>query len=494
MRRIFSGRPGATLSRGDWHAAGEIGTMNGVRWKEEAVVSVEDASTVESAEPGSARLELVVLEAHGLSIRALPETGAVSIGRGESSEIRLSDPLASRNHATLRLNPLSIEDHASANGTSLGPRRVNAGEPQRVAPGDSITIGDTVLFVRCARGEKRTPMAAAPHASVAVPSSTRPQVVIAPVMTRLYEVVERLARGTINVLVLGETGAGKEMVASALHRSSPRADAPFLPVNCAALSEHLLESELFGHERGAFTGAVSAKPGLLELADRGTVFLDEVGELPVLLQAKLLRVIEAREVTRVGGVKSRTADVRFIAATNRDLDAAAASGSFRADLMFRLSGATLVVPPLRERPSEILPLALGFLERATANSKPAERPRLSAAAKESLLAYHWPGNVRELKNAVERAALLCCGAEIAPEDLALGELASRRLSARIESTILPSPGDGEDAGERSRIVAALREHGGNQTRAARALGIPRRTLVRRIAQLHLPRPRDNGKR
>lgn len=473
--------------------------MNGVRWKVEAApVSAADASTVESPEPGSARLELVVLEAHGMTIRALPETGVVHIGRGESSDVRLSDPLASRNHATLRLSPLSVEDRASANGTSVGPRRITPGVPHSVAPGDSITIGDTVLFVRCARVDSPAPRASTRRDSTTVALSTRPHVVIDPIMTRLYEVVERLARGSINVLVLGETGVGKEMVAAAVHRASPRADAPFLTVNCAALSEHLLESELFGHERGAFTGAVSAKPGLLELADRGTVFLDELGELPVPLQAKLLRVIEAREVTRVGGVKSRAADVRFIAATNRDLEAATRCGSFRADLMFRLNGASLLVPPLRERRSEILPLALAFLARATAQSEPTARPRLSTAATESLLAYDWPGNVRELKNAVERAALLCRGAEIELADLALGELASRGRAARTDGTPLPASiplsTDDDDADERSRIAAALREHGGNQTRAAKALAMPRRTLVRRIARLDLPRPRDKGKR
>src|SRR6185503_6105666 len=179
-------------------------------------------------------------------------------------------------------------------------------------------------------------------------------------MPQLHRLVERIARGTINVLILGETGAGKEVLAERVQRLSPRARWPFLRLNCAALSETLLESELFGHERGAFTGAVTAKPGLLETAEGGTVFLDEAGELPMSIQVKLLRVIEERQVLRVGGLKPRPIDVRFIAATNRDLEVEVARGAFRQDLFFRLNGVTLVVPPLRDRVSEIEALARLF--------------------------------------------------------------------------------------------------------------------------------------
>jgi hypothetical protein len=222
-----------------------------------------------------------------------------------------------------------------------------------------------------------------------------------PAMVALKRTLIRVAPAAVNVLVLGETGAGKDIVASLLHELSPRAGHRLVGFNCASFPEPLLESELFGHERGAFTGAVSPKPGLLETADGGTVFLDEVGELPASMQAKLLRAIESREVTRLGGLAPRRIDVRFVAATNRDLEAEVAAGRFRRDLFFRLNTVTVTVPPLRERRSEIEPLARLFL--ASARSR-FNLPALdfAPAAMDALEAHTWPGNVRELRNAIER--------------------------------------------------------------------------------------------
>ena len=301
----------------------------------------------------------------------------------------------------------------------------------------------------------------------------------------------------MNVLVLGETGVGKEIVAEQLHQLSPRADKPFLRLNCAALSESLLESELFGHEKGAFTGAVQAKPGLLETAQGGTVFLDEAGELPMSVQVKLLRVIEERQVLRVGGLKPRTIDVRFVAATNRELEAEVAAGRFRADLYYRLNGVAVVVPALRERICEIAPLARTFLERA---SRLAGRrvPDISPDALALLEGYRWPGNVRELRNFVERAALLCRDGSIRPEHLPLDKM-SATVVARAEpasrpdatETADPPPGvrrETEDI-ERRRILEALDQSGGNQTRAAEILEMPLRTLVRRLVAYGVTRPR-----
>jgi DNA-binding NtrC family response regulator len=244
-------------------------------------------------------------------------------------------------------------------------------------------------------------------------------------------------------------------------------------INCAALSEPLLESELFGHERGAFTGATGAKPGLLETAPGGTVFLDEVGELPAALQAKLLRVIETRELTRVGSVRPRQIDVRFIAATNRDLEAEVARGTFRRDLFFRLNGMTLSLPPLRARPREIPVLCRLFLKELSGAAGRKTPPRLTAEALAQLCAHGWPGNVRELRNAIERALLLAPGDEIGIEHL---------------PGAAPAP-----VGERERILAVLAACAGNQSRAARELGISRKVLLARLDAYGVKRPRKGEK-
>jgi two-component system response regulator AtoC len=311
-----------------------------------------------------------------------------------------------------------------------------------------------------------------------------------PSMKELEQTVVRVAKTSVSVLVLGETGAGKDVIASMLHELSGRADGPFFALNCASLPEQLLESELFGYERGAFTGATASKPGLLESADGGTVFLDEIGDLPLSLQAKLLRVIESREVTRLGSLKPRTIDVRFVAATNHDLAKRVADGRFRQDVFYRLNSVTLNVPPLRDRQSEIEPLARLFLENARERFE-MDEIRFSAAAIAALTSHGWPGNVRELKSAVERAALLANARVIEPNDLGLpasdadsGGAPPRYASATQIDELSTSP----DL-ERERIIRALEDCGGNQSRAAKLLGVSRRTLVRRIAQLGLPRPR-----
>ncbi len=313
----------------------------------------------------------------------------------------------------------------------------------------------------------------------------------APSMVALKRTLMRVAPAAVNVLLLGETGAGKDVVASLLHELSPRAAKRFVGLNCAALPDALLESELFGHERGAFTGAAAAKPGLLETAEGGTVFLDEIGDLPPSLQAKLLRVIESCEVTRLGGLVPRRIDVRFVAATNRNLEAEVAAGRFRQDLYFRLNTVTVAVPPLRERRSEIEPLACLFLANArTRFDLPSLR--FGPGAIDALEAHPWPGNVRELKHVIERAALLATGEVIEPMTLDL----PRSVEARREMTTAAPTSKGADpqevtglATERERIERALTASAGNQSRAAEALGIARRTLVRRIAHFGIPRPR-----
>jgi len=337
-------------------------------------------------------------------------------------------------------------------------------------------------------------------------------------MERLYSLADRAAKGTINVLIVGETGVGKEVMAERIHKLSPRAGKPFLCLNCASLSESLLTSELFGHERGAFTGAVEAKPGLLETAPGGTVFLDEVGELPLGLQATLLRVLETRIVMRVGGVKPRPIDVRFVAATNCDLESGVAAGKFRRDLYFRLNGIMLQIPPLRARRVEIQPLAKTFLEQFSGQLGRSRPLRLGTEALRFLESYVWPGNIRELRNVIERASLLCAGDEILPEHLPLEAMtvASSMVQPRSPAPSVESIGAGvwnssvaapwarsptsptfpasaapPPAGEseREKILRVLAEHGGNQTRAAAALGMARSTLVLRLNSYNIIRPR-----
>jgi two-component system, NtrC family, response regulator AtoC len=319
-------------------------------------------------------------------------------------------------------------------------------------------------------------------------------------MRRLYRLAERAAAGAtagglITVLVLGETGTGKEVLANWIHRRSPRANGPFVCINCAALTETLLESELFGHEKGAFTGASAAKPGLLETAAGGTVFLGEIGEMNPALQTKLLRALESREIMRVGGRATRAIDVRFIAATNRELEADVASKRFRQDLYFRLNGITLTIPPLRERVEDISPLARRFIAQASrvAGRRP---PRLSTEAFELLQAYSWPGNIRELRNVMERALVLCEGSEISVEHLPVEKLRLERMGAPPASdaparATAPNAGHGDGVGddrERERILGAMTEFGGNQTRVAAKLGIARGTLISRLERYGIKRP------
>jgi DNA-binding NtrC family response regulator len=403
-------------------------------------------------------------------MHALPASGAMTLGRGRQAAICIDEPSLSRAHARLHIGPaLRIEDLGSVNGTRVAGRMLMPHAPHPIAIGEPVELGAvTLLVLRSAAAE------AAPPTSLVVRD---------PVMIELHQRAQRVAAGNISVLLLGETGTGKEILAEAVHRHSARHKRPLLRLNCAAFAESLLESELFGHEKGAFSGAVQAKPGLLETAEGGTIFLDELGDMPPALQAKLLRVLEERKVTRVGGLKARAIDVRFIAATHRDLGAEATSGRFRSDLFYRLAGVSLVLPPLRQRTLEIVPLAELFVARFAAEiARPASR--LTAAARAELERYPWPGNIRELRNVIERAVLLSAGDEIPPENLAL-EAPRRVLTHEAEPTHPIVTGDDE----KSRIVAALEQCAGNQTHAARLLGISRGTLVSRLAEYAIPRPR-----
>jgi DNA-binding NtrC family response regulator len=418
----------------------------------------------------------------------LPASGTLTIGRGETNAVRIDDPLASRAHACLHVgDQMFLEDLGSVNGTRIKDQSVKQGDQVPLSIGDTVQIGSTVLIV-----QRRTTTA-----DVMRPETLRDQGLPVPegpfrggeAMQRVHELAERAAAGTINVLIAGETGVGKELLAEAVHRASPRREGPYVCLNCAALSESLLESELFGHERGAFTGAVQAKPGLLETAASGTLFLDEVGELPLATQAKLLRVIETRLVTRLGSVRPHRIDVRFIAATNRDLEAEVARGAFRQDLYFRLNGITLTIPPLRLRSDEIRHLADTFV-RQICRDLGRVPPIIPSQIITLLESYAWPGNIRELKNMIERAVLLCAGSVIGQEHLPLDKLmpsasSGRTPPPRIDTQEMTAPT------ERDRIMTALAACAGNQSRAAKLLGIPRRTFVSKLDAYQIPRPKKS---
>jgi DNA-binding NtrC family response regulator len=312
-------------------------------------------------------------------------------------------------------------------------------------------------------------------------------------MKQVTAQVQRVAGSDATVLLLGESGTGKELFARAIHHLSPRRDHPFVALNCAAIPEGLVENELFGHERGAFTGAGARKIGKLELAHRGTVFLDEIGELPPAIQSKLLRVLEERRFERVGGTRPIEVDVRILVATNRDLAAAVAAKAFREDLYFRISAVPLTIPPLRDRGDDVLLLAEQFLEDFRREFR---KPHLAleAEARERLRRYAWPGNVRELQNAIERAAILSDGRSITAEMLRLP--AAKPAAGRVPEGMLAADFDWEgtleevarravEHVERFKIEAALRETKWNKTRAAERLGISPKTLLAKMRALGL---------
>jgi len=305
-----------------------------------------------------------------------------------------------------------------------------------------------------------------------------------PAMQAVFELVRKAARSEANILIQGESGTGKELIARAIHANSPRAANVFVPVDCAALPEPLLESELFGHERGAFTGADRAKPGMFELADRGTLFLDEVGELPLGLQAKLLRALQEREIRRVGGTKLIPVDVRLVSATNRDLAEAVRKREFRDDLFYRVNVIAITLPPLRERPGDVALLAYHFLGRYGRNR---ERPieGIEPEALAVLEAHSWPGNVRELQNVIERACALADGPTIRVRDLPEHVRGRGRPAPAVADRELPLREAREawlEAFTREYLADLLRRHGGNISQAAKSAGVDRKTLHRLLTK------------
>ena len=416
------------------------------------------------------RFLVVYAPARPPSRHVLP-LGRIVIGRTPTCDIVVDDETISRQHAALVVEPAHVfaEDLGSANGTSVGGVALKPGERVVVLVGGMLALGDVVALLREGPDDK------AERLDEPMPSSAH--------------VLDLVAPTNLPVLILGETGVGKEVIAEKIVAKSKRSAAPFVRINCAALTEALFESELFGHERGAFTSAERAKQGLLEAADHGTVLLDEIGELPLAAQAKLLRVLESGEIARVGSVVPKRVDVRFLAATNRDLAEMVEAGAFRADLLYRLDGVTIRVPPLRARKTEIPALAHALLEAACRAGERAT-PTVTEGAMTLLTGHDWPGNVRELRRVMERVAALCQGDSVRESDLRsqLTSATTKRDSRAPAS--LPEAVKAEvETLERTRIEDALRRAAGNQTEAAKLLGISRRTLIDRMDRFALPRPR-----
>ncbi len=506
----------------------------------------DETADVESIRQDAREPWLVISSAAGVRAIPLPRGPRVVIGRMHTCDIVIEDESVSRQHAALNntAQGLSIEDLGSRNKTRVMGRSLGRGETAPLAVGSVVEIGYATMFVQVGRpagARQSSPGIAGPHVSAAS------AIIVDPTMQRLYALLDVIAPSPLNVLVLGETGTGKEVFAEAIHNGSRRALAPMLRINCAALSGSLLESELFGHEKGSFTGALGAKAGLFEAADGGTVFLDEVGELPIDTQSKLLRVIERGEVIRLGSVTPRRVDVRYVAATNRDLQQLIAEQRFRSDLFFRLNGFTVTLPPLRKRRKEIIPLARFFLDRAAQG----RQYTLTTGAEQGLEGYPWPGNVRELKNVVERAIVLAGpAARIDPQHLHLPDPETGQEYPHDEHELSgpndtmppipygavpnaqsgawslpmqpptgsvnglgpaplmsapgmmgPTPGVGvpavnpsdlraqREAWERAQIMSALERTSGNQKEAAKLLGISRRTLINKIEAYGIARPR-----
>ncbi|NOY93720.1 MAG: FHA domain-containing protein [Deltaproteobacteria bacterium] len=439
----------------------------------------------------SSRLVLLVVHAGGIERCPLPAAGAVTLGRSPECGVCIDESSVSREHALLVLgSPPTVKDLGSENGIFLRGQRLGPDQVEVVHPGEALGLGRALVVLQPLGFDLS--LASPPLLGRASAPPAVGPVVRDAAMRRLYAMAERVANTELPVLILGETGVGKEGVAEAVHAASSRAAAEFVRVDCGALTESLIEATLFGHAKGAFTGATQRQTGLIEAADGGTLFLDEVGELPLSAQAKLLRVLERGELLRLGESRPRSVRVRFVSATNRDLRREVEAGRFRRDLFYRLNGITLEVPPLRERPDELVPLARFFVREACARAGADELP-IAEDARALLRRHAWPGNVRELRHLMQRAVALAGDSAIDSSHLP-DEFSSRTpgAQAEVQKTLPTAPQtlpSQKRALERQRIVEALEQAAGNQTRAAELLGISRRTLVNRLEQFDLPRPR-----
>ncbi|MBA3538153.1 MAG: sigma 54-interacting transcriptional regulator [Deltaproteobacteria bacterium] len=434
---------------------------------------------IERAAPFGDRV-LLVIDGANLQALPLPGTGTLTIGRASKCDVVIDSGSVSRHHANVLLgNDVELEDIGSSNGSFVDGVRLSPNTRVQLTIGVPFLIGAVTVMVQTRAASRREP---SPKSST---------------LAALEQSASRIAIGKLNLIITGEHGVGKGRFAERIHEMSPRRSAPFTRVNCAAISEPLLEAELFGTD-------VPNRPGLLETSDGGTVFLNDVDQLPDQLQQKLLRVLEDSSVRRIGAARARPADLRFIAASSRDLQVEVDANRLRRDLYFRLAGANFAIPPLRDRKDEVLPLAEQFVAAAAG---PLGRSFvLAEEAKQWLSSHDWPGNIRELRNACERAVLLSTGAMIERHHLTVDDPARRPGSSRRSATIPPPLGGMTPIApsaadmpsqvratvaelEKQRILEALDKCAGNQTRAAEMLGISRRTLINRLDEYGIARPR-----
>ncbi|MBF5044896.1 FHA domain-containing protein [Aggregicoccus sp. 17bor-14] len=464
---------GADIQLGQWRAVFRLrGGSEG-----EAATAVGEGHTELQAreQPRWQPAQVRVRQAGGEAVHRLSGE-SFTVGKDAGNDLVLQDRFISGRHLKVTRNDavFHVVDQQSTNGTFLGPVRIFDVEvplPTTLRVGETELVLEAALPASAAAAKKDSAF----HGILGQDASMR----------QLTELIQRVAPSSAAVAILGESGTGKELVARALHACSGRAGAPLIPVNCAAISKELIESELFGHEKGSFTGATNARKGAFEEADGGTLFLDEIGELPLDLQAKLLRALESGEIKRVGASRPMNVDVRVVAATNRDLLAAAREGKFREDLYYRLCVIPLHLPPLRNRRGDVLALAEHFVRTFAPKG---QSVRLTPAAAERLQAHAWPGNVRELRNVVHRALLLRKGTLIEATDLTFDQEMNPETGISVPE--MPPGMTLEqmlEKLERQIVEQTLRRCGNNRERVARELGVARSTLFKRLKDWGLTR-------
>jgi len=438
---------------------------------------------------------LSVSISNGMTVEIRLGLKEIRIGRSREADLLLPDPSVSRLHARI----FRVGDHYfladnSRNGTFVDGKRISQ---VQLEGGFAFRIGPyQIHFSR----EKNPHPPPEPPTVVPGSATDHPPLISRKAQAKTYCItseiighsnkikelfknIRKVAASDFPVLVEGETGSGKELVSRGIHESSLRKEGPFVVVNCGAISPELMESELFGHEKGAFTGATTQRRGAFEIAHGGTIFLDEIGELPLRLQPKLLRVLEQKEIKRVGGNETIPVDVRVIAATNRNLRTEVSDRNFRDDLYFRISTITLSVPPLRDRREDILPIATHFLADVASRANRAV-PELSGPAAECLSSHDWPGNVRELRNAIQRAVVMCEGSSLGPRDFSFLVPADPVPAENVSEQSLSR----WEQSERNNLLTELTRQKWNKTRTARELGIAKSTLFEKLKKYGIRMP------